>query len=416
MEKPRVNHHPPMAHRPPTSGGRMPPRQGAIVLAAALAVAIGALLVVGRPGGSSSPISVVNGSPTGAAGSGRPAAGDATVRPSGGSPAGSATLKGTPAAVASQPPAATPVPSARVNAGPFAGNLLIADRQNGRIIIVDTAGTIRWRFPVAGSLRPGQGFAADDAFLAPDGRSIVANEEGHEVIVRIDIATRRIVWQYGRFNVAGRGPGELHTPDDAYPLANGDVIVADIGNCRVVQISPAKHIVRQWGRTGVCTDHAPYTYGSPNGDTPLPDGGLLITEIRGSRVVRLDAAGHVVFDIHVPTAYPSDAHLDGKGNILVVDYSNPGAIIRLDRHGHVLWRYAPRSGSGRLDHPSLAIDLTNGLVAVNDDFRHRVLIIDPRTNKIVWQYGHTDHHSRANGYLFTPDGIDEIPPSVAAGL
>jgi hypothetical protein len=100
----------------------------------------------------------------------------------------------------------------------------------------------------------------------------------------------------------------------------------------------------------------------------------------------------------------------------VVDFSNPGAVIRIDRHGHVLWRYRVRSGPGRLDHPSLAIDLPNGLVALNDDFRHRVIVIDPRTNRIVWQYGHTDHHARTKGYLFTPDGIDLIPPSVAAGL
>ena len=88
----------------------------------------------------------------------------------------------------------------------------------------------------------------------------------------------------------------------------------------------------------------------------------------------------------------------------------------MDLHGRVLWRYGPRSGPGRLDHPSLAIELPNGLVAVNDDFRHRVVIIDPKTNKIVWQYGHTDRHGRADGYLFTPDGIDLIPASVAAGL
>jgi DNA-binding beta-propeller fold protein YncE len=293
---------------------------------------------------------------------------------------------------------------------------MIADRQNGRILIVDPAGVVRWRFPVAGSLPAGQRFAADDAFLSPDGKTIVANEEGHEVIVRISIATRKVVWEYGRYNVAGSGAGELHTPDDAYPLANGDVIVADIFNCRVIEISPAKHIVHQWGRTGTCTDHAPTTYGEPNGDTPLPDGGLLITEIKGSRVVRLDAAGKVVFDIHVPTRYPSDAQLDANGNILVVDYSNPGAVLRIDPHGKVLWRYAPKAGVGRLNHPSLAVELSNGLVALNDDFRHRVIVIDPTTDKIVWQYGQTDHNGSAKSYLFTPDGIDEVPPSVAAGL
>ncbi len=341
----------------------------------------------------------------------------------------SASSPPTPAVLGDSPEpssvARTPAPSAVLGAGstptpvvsgPFSGDLMIADHMNGRILIVDQAGAIKWRFPSAGSLPAGQGFAADDAFLSPDGRTIVANEEERQVIVRIDIATRRIVWQYGRYGVAGSQAGRLRTPDDAYPLANGDVIVADIGNCRILEINPAKRITRQWGRTGVCVDHAPTSYGSPNGDTPLPDGGLLITEIRGSRVVRLDRAGHVVFDIHVPTLYPSDAHLDVNGDILVVDYSNPGAIVRLDPHGHVLWRYAPRNGRGRLDHPSLAIDLPNGLVAVNDDFRNRVVIIDPKTDRIVWQYGHTDIRGRAHGYLFTPDGVDLIPPAVAATL
>jgi hypothetical protein len=113
--------------------------------------------------------------------------------------------------------------------------------------------------------------------------------------------------------VPGRGKGYLDTPDDAYPLANGNVVVADIKNCRVIEIAPSKQIVRQWGATGVCIDSAPNNYGSPNGDTPLPDGGLLITEIRGSRVVRLSATGKVIFDIHVPVRYPSDAHLDAQG-------------------------------------------------------------------------------------------------------
>jgi hypothetical protein len=368
--------------------------------------------VVTSPGSSTGTLA---GGPTGAAG----IAAASTADPTPGSsplPPPSADGLGLRSPTPSAAPAPASSPASVISAGPLSGDLLIADRQNGRLVIVDPAGTIRWRFPVAGSLPAGQAFAADDAFLAPDGRSIVANEEGHQVIVRIDLATRRVIWQYGRYNVPGRGKGELYTPDDAYPLANGDIVVADIGNCRIQEISPAKRVVRQWGRTGACTDHAPTTYGSPNGDTPLPDGGLLITEIKGSRVVRLDARGRVMFDIHVPTRYPSDAQLDRSGNVLVVDFSNPGAIIRLDRHGHVLWRYSPRSGSGRLDHPSLAIDLSNGLIAVNDDFRHRVLVIDPKTKRIVWQFGHTDRHGRANGYLFTPDGIDQIPPEVAARL
>ena len=63
------------------------------------------------------------------------------------------------------------------------------------------------------------------------------------------------------------------------------------------------------------------------------------------------------------------------------------------------------------DRPSLAIMLPNGLVAVNDDWRHRVLLIDPRAQRIVWQYGHTDVASRRPGYLNKPDGMDFLPAS-----
>jgi len=286
---------------------------------------------------------------------------------------------------------------------------MIADRGNGRLLIVDDTKHVLWRFPVTGSLPKGQRFAADDAFIAPDGRTIVANDEAHQVIDRIDIASRRVVWQYGHYDRIGSGAGFLHTPDDAYPLANGDIVVADIRNCRILEISPAKRIVRHWGRAGACSHRPPTTFDNPNGDTPLPDGGLLITEIGGSRVVRLSRAGRVVFDVHVPVRYPSDAQLDADGNVVVVDYSNPGAILRVSPKGRVLWRYGPRSGRGRLDHPSLAVPLADGTIALNDDFRNRVIVVDPRTNRIVWQFGRTDLGGRGPGLLFTPDGIGIIP-------
>jgi hypothetical protein len=55
--------------------------------------------------------------------------------------------------------------------------------------VAPSPGHVLWRFPVAGSLPAGETFSTDDAFLAPDGKTITANEEGREVVVRIDVAT-----------------------------------------------------------------------------------------------------------------------------------------------------------------------------------------------------------------------------------
>ena len=315
-----------------------------------------------------------------------------------------------PTAAPSQAATATPIPSASPI---FPGGLLVADRGNGRILVLSEQGAVLWRFPASQAALPkGQAFSADDAFIDPNGKTIVANDEFHEVIDRIDIATGRIVWQYGRYGSPGSGPGQLHTPDDAYPLANGDIVVADIENCRILEIAPDKSIVRQWGRTGVCSHQAGVTFGRPNGDTPLPDGGLLITEIRGSRVVRLAADGHVVFDIHVPVAYPSDAQLDANGNVVVADFSTHGQVVAVDPTGALVWSYGPTSGPGALNHPSLATPLANGLISINDDFRDRMLVVDPRTGAIVWQYGHADHVGTGPGFLNTPDGHQPLPPGL----
>ena len=64
-----------------------------------------------------------------------------------------------------------------------------------------------------------------------------------------------------------------------------------------------------------------------------------------------------------------------------------------------------------LNHPSLALPLPNGNILVNDDRNDRVIVIDPVTNRIVWQYGHDGVPGRGPGYLDNPDGVDMAPPA-----
>ncbi len=39
-----------------------------------------------------------------------------------------------------------------------------------------------------------------------------------------------------------------------------------------------------------------------------------------------------------------------------------------------------------------------------------MIVIDPKKQKIVWQYGHTNSPGTAPGYLSNPDGADLAPP------
>jgi outer membrane protein assembly factor BamB len=291
----------------------------------------------------------------------------------------------------------------RVPQGPLSGYLLIADRNNDRLLLVSPSKQIVWRFD---GLR-----GPDDAFFSPDWHSIVTNEEFDDTLRAVSLRPSRILWTYGHAAVAGASPGYLNTPDDAYDLPNGDITVADIRNCRIVELSRRRTVARVLG--GSCSHDPPRGFASPNGDTPLPDGGLLVTEI-GGWIDRLDRSGRLVWSVRSPVAYPSDAQLLPNGEILVASFTSPGRIVELTRFGRVTWSFGAPSGPDRLDQPSLAVRLPNGMIAANDDYNDRVIVIDPKTKAIVWQYGHTGVISSANGYLSKPDGIDFLPAAVDA--
>lgn len=308
-------------------------------------------------------------------------------------------------AVATQPSATA------ASVRPFAGRLLIADRGNNRLIVVDANKQTSWIYPSATMPPPPGGFYfPDDGFFADHGRSIVTNQEENHTIVRIAFPSGALQWSYGQPRVAGSGPGLLNQPDDAFLLRDGTYTVADAKNCRILRISAAGRPLSQIGTTGNCVHDPPRSVGYPNGDTPLPDGNLLVSEINGSWITEYTPAGGLVWTLHLPITYPSDPQQLGPDLYLVSDYARPGGVLEFTREGRIVWSYRPVSGDGMLDHPSLAERLPNGLIAVNDDYRHRVAFIDPANNTIVWQYGQTDQPGTGPGQLNTPDGFDLLLP------
>jgi outer membrane protein assembly factor BamB len=292
------------------------------------------------------------------------------------------------------------------------GPVLIADRDNNRLIEVSPSGRVLWRFPTPGSLSPGETFKLpDDAFFSPDGQQVIVTQEDDFVVSVIDIAHRQIVYRYGHPGVPGSEPGYVHNPDDALMTPSGELLFADIKNCRVLVVRPPAHTpLRQLGKTGECEHQLGVSYGSPNGAFPMMNGDTAITEINGDWLDVIAPGGRPVTDTHPPGfTYPSDTNEVRPGLFLSADYTNPGAIETFTTEGALRWRYEP-SGAQALDQPSLALPLPNGDILANDDKNDRVIVIDPRTNRIVWQYGHTGVPGSGEGFLSNPDGVDLAPP------
>jgi outer membrane protein assembly factor BamB len=294
----------------------------------------------------------------------------------------------------------------------FGDKLLIADRGNNRLLLLTDTMHVAWKYPSAKAPRdPLQFYFPDDAFFIDHGTAIISNQEQNDTIVEIAYPSGKIIWSYGHPRSPGTAAGYLYEPDDAYLLKNGQITVADANNCRVLVLTRGGTVADQIGTNGVCQHNPPTSMGTPNGDTPLADGNLLISEINGSWVSEYTPEGKLVWTLQLPISYPSDPQQLGSNRYLIADYSLPGHILEFNRQGRILYRYGPASGPGELNHPSLVELLPSGVFMANDDFNQRMVAFDPATGALVWQYGVTGKGGTRPGKLNIPDGFDLLLPN-----
>jgi len=291
---------------------------------------------------------------------------------------------------------------------PLPWPIVIADRRNNRLIEITPDKRIVWEFPSPDLvLYRGN----EDVNFSDDGKLLAVSEEDNYDVHIVDYEKKAVTWTYGTPDHKGSAPGLLNYPDDAHLLADGNFLTADIRNHRVLIIDPRTNkIVTQWGTAGKRNHNPPHELAAPNGATPLANGDVLISEIGGSWITRITRDSKVVWSVQAPRVnYPSDAFptVDGK-HVIVADFWKPGRVVIFDPATRkVLWDYFVKEGEGMLDHPSLARELPDtGDIIVADDLRERVIVIDRQTKKIIWQYGVTDVKGYKPGYLNYPDGFD----------
>lgn len=286
--------------------------------------------------------------------------------------------------------------------------IVIADRRNNRLIEIAPDKRIVWEFP-SPSLKLYRG--NEDVNFSADGKQLAVSEEDNFDVHIVDYATRQITWTYGLPDTRGRGQGLLNYPDDAHLLADGQFLTADIRNCRVLIIDPQTNAVTtQWGTPGRCRHNPPTELAYPNGATPMDNGDILVSEITGARITRMTRAGAVVWSVVAPhIRYPSDAFpTPGGKNIIVADFVKPGRVVIFDpATGKIVWEYFVASGEASLDHCSIARELPiTGDILVVDDLNDRVVVIDRETKKFIWQYGKKGEKGFKPGLLNYPDGVD----------
>lgn len=139
---------------------------------------------------------------------------------------------------------------------------------------------------------------------------------------------------------------------------------------------------------------------------------LWVSDFKGNRVLGLDRTGAIVWQQHMASPPLPAASYNAaveyvtvapNGNLIIAD--GEGMMVQeLDRDTHeLLWQYGYKdiqgAGVGYLHQPDKAYKLNDSEVLINDGNNRRVIIVDQRTNDIVWQYGETLRMGSAPGLL-----------------
>lgn len=191
-----------------------------------------------------------------------------------------------------------------------------------------------------------------------------------------------------------------HDVHDLHLLPNGNILTHTT-NTNVVEITPQKTIAWEYvakpkpGYTGRIEIHS---------FQRLPDGNTMVAESGNSRIVEVNPAGEIVKTIALDVKKP-DAHRDTRmvrklasGNYLVCQESE-GAVKEYNPEGKVVWSYTldlagrPRSGGHGPEGHGIevygAVRLASGNTLIAGGNNNRVIEVNPK-GEIVWKLDQTE--------------------------
>jgi hypothetical protein len=317
---------------------------------------------------------------------------------------------GLPGAVALAPSTASlpGIPAGNIQVSPEfnqAGNILIADQWNNRVIETTPSGRIVWSFGLGPhDFSTNSPISVNDAERVGDYTLMANPGDAPGVIpqaptgsvdnrvILVDPAGK-IVWQYGQFGQTGDGPNLLNTPVQCTYVPGFIVLITDQGNNRIIAVNYDKEII--WEYPGYNINPSDQLI-APNSAELLANGHVLIADQGNNRALEVNFADEIV------KTFSADGTVDtlafasrlANGDTLLTDAGN-ARIVEVNAEDQVVWQYfttnnAPMSPAGSMSvaapQPTRAVRLADGDTLISDQLNNRVIRIN-HAGKILADYG-----------------------------
>lgn len=286
--------------------------------------------------------------------------------------------------------------------------VLAADRSTGKIAILGPDGKVEWEFANKHDVH--------DLHMLPNGN--ILTHTSHTTIVEIN-PKKEIVWKYESQPKAGyKGRIEVHA---FQRLADGNTMIAESGNSRIIEVDPAGKIVKEVALNVPKPE--------PHRDTrmvrKLDNGNYLVCHEAFGCVREYDAAGKTVWEYtlqlgdrkpaggHGPEGYGINVYGAVRlknGNTLIAGGNNH-RVLEVDKAGKVVWSLDQKELPGiTLAWVTTLQVLPSGNIVIGNCHAgpdNPQLIEVTREKKVVWTFKDFKNFgdNLASAQLLGPEGV-----------
>jgi hypothetical protein len=207
--------------------------------------------------------------------------------------------------------------------------VLVTDQTNHRVVKVNqTTKTIEWFFGKEG--QEGNTFDLlsnpEDAIKVPGEDQFIIADGGNDRVLLVDEGTRSVLW-YSK-------PGVFNNPADVeYSVADSAILVTDKGKSRIALISPEADTVFWQFPPEDNTDNDK-KLSLPSDADILPNGNILIADEGNTRLIEVDRSHNIVWKFNGAIGGLKDADRLLGNKHLVVNFDEDFSSIRPLRLGY----------------------------------------------------------------------------------
>jgi hypothetical protein len=327
------------------------------------------------------------------------------------------------------------------------GNTLIVDQGNHRVFEINHLDKIVWQYGTTATVGVTNSKLYSPSYVQrlSNGHTLITDTDNHRVI-EID-ENDEIVWQYGNTKNklgSGYGPGrdQLNSPMYATKLENGNILIADTGNNRIMEVNPDKQVT--WHVSTSMAEGSPISI-SPQKAFRMKNGHTLIFGLE--QMVEVGEKGQLI-NIKQIEFLPKSPdfkedtisleedkiitdRLNKKNNdkaqqassnyvrnmsslaeleVGLIDRANHRIFI-VNRFKNIIWRFgeATEDSNNYLERPQFVELVKDEYVLVADTDNHRVIKIYRPTKEIVWEYGISGAMGSGNNQLGHPRSVTLTP-------